>query len=239
MSLISIFKDPIIEFLTTKEHAKVLIPPAPSNKFVPEWYKSIPAYTKTARDHKGAHAMTAKKCLPMLDAMTYGYIIPLAGDVHIRTNEDASLIDITQNPYIKLTDEHNIAQVGSNFPFPKKHLIKFLNQFVIKTPPGYSCLFTAPINHLETRFVTLGAIVETDTYDREINFPTCWLATNYDDILSAGTPIIQCIPFKRSTTIDKFEVRPYTDKEFEKREITRARQDNQTSYYVNNLRVKK
>lgn len=239
MSLISIFKDPLIEFLTTEEHANVLIPPAPANKFIPEWYKSIPATSKTCRDSKGALAMTAKRCLPMLDAMTYGYIIPLAGDVHIRSNEDASLIDITQNHYIKLTDEHHQEQVGSNFPFPKKHLVKFLNHFVIKTPPGYSCLFVAPINHLETRFVALGGIVETDVYDSEIHFPTCWLATNYDDMVKAGTPIIQCIPFKRNTTINKYEVRPFTPSERKKREITKLKQQNQASYYTSTLRIKK
>ena len=84
-----------------------------------------------------------------------------------------------------------------------------------------------------------GAIVETDKYDRPINFPTCWLANNYDDMILAGTPIIQCIPFKRSTTIHDFEVRSFTESEFKKHEITRLKQDNQSSYYVNNLRVKK
>ena len=140
---------------------------------------------------------------------------------------------------MKLTDRHSKEQVGPEFPFPDKHLVKFLNQFVIKTPPGYSCLFTAPINHLETRFVTLGAIVETDLYDSEIHFPTCWLATNYDDMLKAGTPIIQCIPFKRSTTINKHEVRAFTESESKKREITRLKQQNQASYYMDNIRVKK
>jgi hypothetical protein len=239
MSLISIFKSPVIEFLTTEEFAEVLIPPAPANKFIPDWYKSIPSHSKSNRDVSGAPAMTAKKCLPMMDAMTHGFIIPLAGDVHIRTNEDASLIDITENQFIKQTEEHSQDQVSPNFPFPKKHLIKFINHFVIKTPPGYSCMFTSPINHLESRFITLGAVVDTDKYDREINFPTVWLANNYDDTVLAGTPIIQCIPFKRSTTIENYKVRPYTPEEWHNREVTRLKQSNQSSYYVKNLRVKK
>jgi hypothetical protein len=240
MSLISIFKSPLIEFLTTKENAEVLIPPAPANKFIPNWYRSIPTHCKSNRDTiTGGVSMTAKKCLPMLDAMTHGYIIPLAGDVHIRSNDDASLIEITENRFVKLTEEHSQDQVSPNFPFPKNHLIKFINHFVIKTPPGYSCLFVSPINHLETRFITLGAVVDTDKYDREINFPTVWLANNYDDTVLAGTPIIQCIPFKRSTTIENYKVRPYTPEEWHKREVTRLKQSNQSSYYVKNLRVKK
>lgn len=239
MSLISIFKTPLIEFLTTEEHLNVLIPPAPASKFIPNWYKALPTHCTSERDQKGGHMMTAKKCLPMMDAMTTGYIIPLSGDVHLRSNEDSSLIDITENRYVSLTSEHSLNQVGPNFPHYGKHLIKFNNYFVIKTPPGYSCLFTAPINHLETRFLTLGAVVETDKYDREINFPTVWMANNFDDMLYAGTPIIQCIPFKRNDTIKKHSVRAYTQTEWKNHEITRFRQENQSSYYVNNLRVKK
>lgn len=239
MSLISIFKTPLIEFLTTEEFADVLIPPAPANKFIPNWYKSIPTHSKINRDYKGGMSMTAKKCLPMLDVLTHGFIIPLAGDIHVRTNEDASLIDITENPYVKLTEEHSQDQVAPAFPFPNAHILKFINHFVIKTSPGYSCLFTAPINHLETRFLTLGAVVDTDKYKREINFPAIWMASNFDDTLPAGTPIIQCIPFKRSTTIEKHEVRPYTEAEFKEREITKMKQDNQNSYYTNYVRVKK
>ena len=239
MSLISIFKTPMIEFLATEEHLDVLIPPAPAGKFIPDWFKDITAYSKTSRDGRGAFTMNAKKCLPMLDALTHGFIIPLAGDIHIRTNEDSSLIDITENKYIKLTEEHPQEQVGPSFPFKGKHLVKFINHFVIKTPPGYSCLFVAPINHLESRFLTLGAVVDTDKYDSEINFPVVWMANNFDDTLHAGTPIIQCIPFKRNTDINKYKVREYSKYEAKLREKTRRRQSNISSYYVNNLRVKK
>jgi hypothetical protein len=239
MKLFSVFKSPIIEFLSTEQHIDVLTHPLPANRNIPEWYKAIQPFTPEARDHKGCKAMTAKKCIPMLDMMTHGFIIPLAGDIHIRTNEDASLIDITENPYIKLTEEHNERQVGPKFPFKGKHIIKFINHFVIKTPPGWSCMFIPPVNHLETRFLPLGAIVDTDKYHREINFPSVWLESNYDDILPAGTPIVQCIPFKRDSTIKDYEVRPFTQQEFKEREITRMKQDNQNSYYVNQLRVKK
>ena len=239
MKLFSIFKTPIIEFLASEEHCNVLVPPAPANKFIPDWYKTLPTIDKNSRDHKGNFGSTAKKCMPMIDVMTHGFIIPLAGDVHIRTNEDASQIDITQNPYIRLTEEHSQGQVGPRFPFKEKHLIKFLNPFVIKTPPGYSCMFMAPVNHIETRFLALGGIVDTDNYDRPVNFPSVWMACNFDESLPAGTPIVQIVPFKRSNTINNYHVRPYTSNEWEKHEITRLKQDNQNSYYTNNLRVKK
>jgi hypothetical protein len=239
MSLISIFKTPIIEFLTTEQHYDILTHPGPASKFIPEWYRELPTTIKSRRDIKGSPAMTSKKCLPMMDILTFGFIIPLAADIHVRTNEDASMIDITENTYCKLTEEHSQDQVGSKFPYPNKHLVKFINPFVIKTAPGYSCMFMPPVNHVETRFVALGGIVETDKYDREINFPSVWMANNYDDVIPAGTPIVQCIPFKRDAIIKKHKVRPYTSEEFKNREITRMKQDAYNSYYSNNLRVKK
>lgn len=239
MKLFSILKTPVIEFLSSEQHCDVLVPPAPAGKFIPDWYKHLPTHSHTTRDSKGSFGMTAKKCLPMLDVLTHGFIIPLAGDIHIRTNEDASQIEVTENQYIKLTEEHSQHQVGSKFPFPKHHLIKFVNPFVIKTPPGYSCMFIPPVNHIETRFIALGGIVDTDKYHREINFPSVWLAPNFDNVLPAGTPIVQVIPYKRNTTIDDSVVRPFTDKEFKQREITRMKQDNQHSYYSKFVRVKK
>lgn len=236
--LISIFKTPIIEFLTTEQFYDVLERPVPSGKMIPDWYKTLPTHIKNSRDIKGGPGMTAKKCIPMLEAVTHGFMIPLGGDVHVRTNEDASLIDITENQFVKQTEEHHQDQVGPSFPFKNKHLVKFINHFVIKTAPGYSCLFVPPINHIETRFITLGGIVDTDKYDREINFPSVWLEPNYDDFLYAGTPIVQCIPFKRDTTITKHSVRPFSPEEFKKREITRMKQDNENSYYTKKVRVK-
>ena len=239
MNLFSLLKTPTIEFLSSEQNCDILTIPAPANKFIPEWYRHLPTHSKSERDHSGSFGMTAKKCLPMLDIMTHGFIIPLAGDIHIRTNEDASQIDITENRYIKLTDEHSQAQVGSKFPFPKQHLVKFINPFVIKTPPGYSCMFIPPVNHIETRFMALGGIVDTDKYNREINFPSVWMATNFDEILPAGTPIVQVIPYKRDTTIEHCNTRPFTDNEYKKREIIRMKQDNQQSYYSKFLRVNK
>ena len=52
-----------------------------------------------------------------------------------------------------------------------KHAGKFINKWLIKTPPGYSCLFVKPLNHFETRFEIISGVVDTDTYINTINFP--------------------------------------------------------------------
>ena len=53
MSLISIFKTPVIEFLCDERYFKVIPEPKPSAKTIPEWYKKIPPFAKGERDGKG------------------------------------------------------------------------------------------------------------------------------------------------------------------------------------------
>lgn len=52
-----------------------------------------------------------------------------------------------------------------------KNAGKFTNKWLIKTPPGYSCLFIKPMNRLEPRFDIIPGVVDTDTYVNVINFP--------------------------------------------------------------------
>ena len=73
--------------------------------------------------------------------------------------------------------------------------------FVIKTPPGYSCLFTAPLNNRDDRFETISGIVDTDIYDNHINFPIILNGDKYPSLettIERGTPYVQIIPFKRN-----------------------------------------
>jgi hypothetical protein len=67
----------------------------------------------------------------------------------------------------------------------------------IKTPKGYSTLFTHPINSPNLPFQTLTAVVDTDKHPLVINFPF-FIRENFYGHIPAGTPIIQMIPFKRN-----------------------------------------
>ena len=84
-----------------------------------------------------------------------------------------------------------------------KVLMKFTNPWVIETPEGYSVLFKAPSNSFSDLHIVEG-VVDTDTYNRQINFPFVWAGTEteVDTIIPAGTPLIHVIPFKR----EKFDL---------------------------------
>ena len=67
---------------------------------------------------------------------------------------------------------------------------------MIKTPPGYSVLFTHPMNWHYLPFYSLSGVVDTDTYTMPVLFPFM-MKNNFEGIIPKGTPVIQIIPFKR------------------------------------------
>jgi hypothetical protein len=160
--------------------------PVPASKVVPEWWRKAPGVADQIE--------TMKKCVPILDSLTSGYIIRSHADVWKRKDqenffEDSRLSTITQ---------HMKSQT-SFFPVPEEYdpqPYKWTNHWKIKTPKGYSCLFIHPLNSPQLPFHSFSGIVDTDTHPVVINFPFV-IKKDFDGLIPAGTPIIQIIPFKR------------------------------------------
>jgi hypothetical protein len=240
MSLISFFKTDIIEFLCEEKDFDIIPHPIPAGKLLPDWFKTIPGYLDGKRDNFGSRAMSAKKCMPMIDGMNLGFIIPLAGDVNVRTNKDCSLIEVGNNPQAgRLIDFHAMEQLGGktspSYPGPA---IKFINKIIIKTAPGYSTLFVPCLNHFENRFTCLSALVDTDKYPKQVNFPGVWNIPNFDDILPRGTPLITAIPIKRADQPKKAKVRVMTESDIKKVQQIHDSQQNRRHHYTKELRAK-
>ena len=55
-------------------------------------------------------------------------------------------------------------------------VLKFVNPWVVKTPPGYSALFVPPLNRIETPFTFFSGVVETvvDGKTRYLQEETAW-----------------------------------------------------------------
>ena len=100
----SFIKTPEIEFLCAEEDYNVIPEPFPSRKFMPEWYKALPP--KVNGENRLENS-TIKRCSPFLDSMTVGWIIPLAADVEITTNSDASGLDYKWNFYKNMIENHS------------------------------------------------------------------------------------------------------------------------------------
>lgn len=169
--------------------------PQPSSRYIPEWYR------KTDGVKNGNE--TIKKCIPFLDSLTSGYMIELSSDVSFNKEKRS----FSTNSKIPIVSEHFLDQVDK-FETPEGFSIypyKWLNNWEIKTPKGYSTLFLHPLNSPFLPFYSFSGIVDTDTHPLIINFPFI-LRDDFSGIIKAGTPIIQLIPFKRddwkSTIID-------------------------------------
>jgi len=197
----------IIEFSAKKSILQNKnIHPIPSKLNIPDWFKKL-EHTFTNRTIKG--------CIPVLDSLTAGYILKIPIDVYIehnviknqeRTTKITSGLNRSQfNLNVNESDDtHPTSQLGDECPLTKKNknlpFLKIMNPWTIKTPLGYSCLFLPPLNNSDDRFSIIPAIVDTDSYANEINFPFVINGDKYPvlkSIIKEGTPFVQVIPFKR------------------------------------------
>lgn len=230
----------IIEFYCHPDYYGVIPEPKPAVKCIPDWFKVISPVDRDRRDNFNDFAMNAKKCFPMIDAMSLGFIIPLCGDLHVKTDADVTDIKVHNPPAIKLAEFHDVRQVGgSTFPGYPANPVKFINHWVIKTAPGWSTLFIPPINHLATDFTCLGGLVDTDNYPKEVNFPAMWHTGNFDALVPAGTPLVTAIPIKRNSFNKKPKVRKMTDTEFKKIGKISKMQNTRHHVYTKELREKR
>jgi hypothetical protein len=172
-------------------------PPKPAVKEVPDWYKNTPEYTgnqgKKIIGENRPH--TVKKCIPVFDAITAGYILYTQVDIQVSQQDGLPYYDWSDQNAISFhpIEQAPLHPAKNNAPYPKWN-----NPYAITTPPGYSVLFTAPM-HRESVFTILDGVVDTDTYKTPVNFPFVLNDVKWEGIIPAGTPLVQVIPFKRES----------------------------------------
>jgi hypothetical protein len=169
--------------------------PQPAFKFVPDWYKNMESYVSKERkpDGKGGTPATIKRCMPVFDAITAGYIITSPADVYVSIKEEKQYFEWST---LGLISFHPIEQAPEH-PMRNQHAYpKWMNPWAVKTPKGYSTMFVQPM-HRESVFTILPGIVDTDTYTSPVNFPMVINDPNFEGLIPKGTPIAQVIPFKR------------------------------------------
>jgi len=180
-------------------------PPVPAKSCIPEWYKNTPITTDGKERGIGEDEQlnsTVKSCIPFLDALTLGYIYMLPVDVQIKKREDGSYQVSWLDGGDKLIESHDARQFPKEGAGPRasSNPFKWHFPFIIKTPPGYSSLFTHPLNRNDLPFQTLTGVVDTDQYPIATNFPFMMLENKKDFmIIEKGTPICQIFPFKRES----------------------------------------
>jgi hypothetical protein len=172
---------------------------------IPDWLKNMPA----AQNLPGYHPIgTVKACLPFLDALTAGYVIPLRATVQFAMTQPSRLEckhpDIAQHGAVL---EYQNPASFEGAPFAQGLVVKFVNHWIVKTPPGYSTLFIPPLNQFAVPFHMLAGLVDTDSYARQIFFPAvCLMQPGMSFEFSRGAPLMQAIPVKRSAWESHYSV---------------------------------
>ena len=174
----------------------------PSSDFVPEWYREsksvINGYsTSLIPEAPKVTTSTYKKCTPFFDAMTTGYMAYLTADIEVMKRPDGM-------PFIAWRTQRNIVTEHNNnqwegLPNPEgyhKFVYKWHNQHRLEVPPGYSLMFTSPINRFDLPFLNITGIVDADDYTDAIHFPF-FISKSFTGIIKKDTPICQIIPIKR------------------------------------------
>jgi hypothetical protein len=204
---------PRIRFLCEPKDEGVIAAPAPAKDYLPAWFRKLPAVTPD-RVSTSETGLTAKRCMPFLDAMTTGWIIPLAATVRLNISEGGRKIDAGWDFDRTMVSNHGAHQVKGH-PWGDRPPCKLHNYWTITTPPGWSCLFIDPMNRPNGIFEVVAGIVDTDTYRAPIHFP--FFATGADGlhVIEKGSPMVQVIPFRRDASAIAAEIRAesHTDTE--------------------------
>jgi hypothetical protein len=201
----------IIEFLPASDFTRDYIEhPEPASTCIPEWYKDMPVYMDNeskpgifTRTKNAVANTTMKGCTPLLDALMTGYVYKNPVDIEVRRDSVTGEFGFRWKTGGDFISDHNFIQVSTLPPASggDQHVHKWNNDFVITTPPGYSTLFTHPLNRNDLPFRTLSGVVDTDTYRIPVLFPFQFLdipdGSDGPYIIPAGTPLCQFLPFKR------------------------------------------
>jgi hypothetical protein len=175
--------------------------PVPAYKFLPEWYKNTEPYINGAKkpSAEAKTQATIKRCVPVLDSLSLGYFILSPCDVYVSKRDGLPYYQWSWSPLQPLITFHSITQALEH-PYRNKDyaIPKWTNPWLVKTPKGYSCIFTTPF-HRDSPFQIFTGVVDTDAYDQAVNFPFGLKDPEFEGLIPAGTPIAQVIPFKRTS----------------------------------------
>lgn len=145
-------------------------PPVPALQVLEE-FKRIPSRSEN-------NTMTVKHCMPMVEHLSSGYALRLQTRMIVNRKDYA----------------HPHEQLPLEMYGRKNDYLKFYNNWIVKTPEGYSSMFYSVFG--EERFKIFSGIVATDKYSTPVLLPAVRLKDE-DFVLEEGTPIAIVFPFKR------------------------------------------
>jgi hypothetical protein len=174
--------------------------PVPARASLPDWLRAMPA--KAVSETHGGEVRTVKQCPPFVDAMSYGFTIPLPCDVLVsggRLSWDWSLPPLSIDAHPRSPVSFFVPAQVAGTPLDRNTaIVKFNCFWTIALEEGWSLFATHPINREDLPFRTLTGLVDSDRFtDIGILFPAIWTNPGFEGTLPRGTPIAQCFPVPR------------------------------------------
>lgn len=177
--------------------------PVACSNAIPSWYKEQPSsFSKDNEDRNSK--LTVKKCLPFFDSMSMGYLFRMPVDLYINTKNGKSECSIPDQFSLvkhKIIDWHSsehISHYPVDFNIYLKDVFRINLMWMIKTPPGYSTLFTSPMHQGHIPIKAIEAVIDTDNF-LTAGLNSFFLQKDFEGTIKQGTPIVQIIPFKRES----------------------------------------
>lgn len=190
-----------IEFVDIWGNTPDYVYPVPAVRNLPDWYRKTEPYVDEPipdqRKTNDNSSSTIKRCNPVFDAITAGYLLLTPVDINVRLNDDGS--QFYEWPSLDVIRFHPVEQ-NPNYPGQdgRRHAYpKFNHPWLIKTPPGYSTYFMPPA-HRGGVFKILEGFVDTDVYHQVVELPFV-IDPNFEGLIPAATPMAQVIPIKRES----------------------------------------
>lgn len=220
---------PKIEFLSNIEYLKDIeeIRPAPSSKFLPEWWKKIPYDTAIEKNRYKALSMTARRCPSFVDYFSSGYILPMWADTTLYFNSQTKEWKwqcgnlINSKFRIQFFDPSRFQDYGHTNFYEKKSVAvwQFINPWTIVASPGYFVLQLPLLFHESSDFAAFPGMydpyaINTDKLEIAI------FEADKEIFIKRGTPLVQYVLIKK----ENFDliIRDKNDKDlaFEERKKT-------------------
>lgn len=219
-------KKPLIEVSALDTNIKYFTKPDQSKNFFPDWLKKVKL--NLPDEHQGEKlykSQTVRGCMPFLDAITMGWILPMPWDVYFKVSDYGKEVNYEYRNKIKLQkgiinppiENHNQFQAGMNNLYADAPILKFINPWKITTRPGYSTMFINPVNRGKSYIEVFSGVVDTDKYNSHVNLPFRVLNPDnkeeYDFTIKAGYPLAQFFPVNRKESWGELPVRIQTEQD--------------------------
>lgn len=189
-----------IAFIPKTEYVPAYAPPPePMSKNLPTWWRKQQPYVDGVKEPgPGMWNETVKKCPGIFDLITTGYLLKTPCDFYVDTTGD-ELITKYHELHQMSFGHHSKKQVSA-WNFDKdlymEDVFRINPMWVVKTPPGYSTLFIHPAFNEDLPYQIVPAIIDTDKYVSDGPFSVL-MKRGLNQMVEQGTPLVQCIPFKR------------------------------------------